>query len=162
MTSYENRLFENQLNELLSGTYRELELLEGKMLQEKSRMDLTISEIHVLDAVGPNVKGHPGRSISEVAEALDITLPSATLAINKLVRKGYLEKNQSTSDRRVMHVQLTRMGKKAEHAHRYFHRNMVRNVVDGMSEDEKAALLKGVQKLYDFFYSKIHENEGGK
>ena len=62
-------------------------------------------------------------------------------------------------DGRVVYVKLTRLGRKVDAGHRYFHENMVRNVATEMSGEEKATLLKGIEKLNLFLGRKLHENE---
>ena len=47
-------------------------------------------------------------------------------------------------------MQLTREGRRAETAHRYFHRQMARSVASIMDEGERAALIKGLSKLDSF------------
>ena len=82
--------FEEQLNEVIVDTYRSILRVEENILKRSDQTDLSISEIHMLEAVG---KGKDRRrTISELAEVLNITLPSVTVAINKLMKKGYVEK----------------------------------------------------------------------
>lgn len=77
--------FEEQLNEVIVDTYRSILRVEENILKRSDQTDLSISEIHMLEAVG---KGKDRRrTISELAEVLNITLPSVTVAINKLMKK---------------------------------------------------------------------------
>ena len=78
----------------------------------------------------------------------------------KLVKKGYVEKNRSQVDGRVVHIKLTREGRRANTAHRYFHTRMVRAIANGLSPEEQSAMLKGMQKLNLFFNQNINRNEG--
>lgn len=150
--------FEAQLNELLVRAYRSIEIIEEASLQKIKNMNLTINEIHLLETVGPPAKTKLGKTVSEVSDSLGITVPSGTLAINKLVKKGYLEKTKSDTDGRVVYVTLTRAGQKAEHAHRYFHRKMVRSIAEDMTEEEKQVLLMGIQKMNQFFEGNINQS----
>ena len=89
--------FEEELNRVIVDTYRSILRVEETILKQTDRVDLTIGELHMLESVG---KGKDRRrTISEIAEDLGITLPSVTVAINKLMKKGYVEKIQSTTDR---------------------------------------------------------------
>ena len=97
--------------------------------------------------------------MSELSERLRISPPSVTAAINKLVTKGYVEKEKSRKDGRMVHITLTKMGQKANLAHRYFHLRMVHSISKDLTEEEQAAMLKGMQKLNEFFALKIHRNE---
>lgn len=153
---------ESQLNDLLVRAYRSIEIIEEVYLQSMQNLNLTISEIHLLEAVGPRVKDSCGKTVSEISDGLGISTPSGTLAINKLVKKGFLTKEKSETDGRVVYVNLTNMGKKAEHAHRYFHRSMVRNITQDMQEDEKQVLLRGICKMNRFFEDTIDKSRRNK
>ena len=81
--------------------------------------------------------------------------------MNKLVKKGYVEKTRSEQDGRQVFVKLTKMGHKVNAGHLYFHENMVRNVSAGMSEEEKEILVKAMKHLNQFFKRKLETgNEG--
>ena len=74
-----------------------------------------------------------------------------TIAINKLLKKGYVEKQKCEKDGRVVFVKLTRLGTKTNAAHQYFHQSMVRNIVKDLTTEEKDAMMKGISKLDSFF-----------
>ena len=152
-------LFEKELNDLLVQTYRSIGLMEEQMVCTSKHMNLSINEIHLLEAVGDVGERQDGLTISEISEKMGISLPSVTAAINKLVKKGYVEKNRSQIDGRVVHVTLTKIGQKANTAHRYFHIRMVRSIVQDLTQEEQAAMLKGMRKLNLFFAQKIHRTE---
>ena len=145
--------FEEQLNEVIVDTYRSILRVEEKILKRSDQTDLSISEIHMLEAVG---KGKDRRrTISELAEVLNITLPSVTVAINKLMKKGYVEKVRGEEDGRIVYVSLTRQGRRIDSAHRYFHESMVRSIIRDMTESEMQALYKGVMKLDTFLKEQL-------
>ena len=145
--------FEEQLNEVIVDTYRSILRVEENILKRSDQTDLSISEIHMLEAVG---KGKDRRrTISELAEVLNITLPSVTMAINKLMKKGYVEKVRGEEDGRIVYVSLTRQGRRIDSAHRYFHESMVRSIIRDMTESEMQALYKGVMKLDTFLKEQL-------
>lgn len=67
-------------------------------------------------------KGKTGMTVSEIAQQLKVTKPSVTVAVNKLVQKGYCEKQRLPGDGRAVQVMLTPEGKKVEAFHRRCHR----------------------------------------
>ena len=145
--------FEEQLNEVIVDTYRSILRVEENILKRSDQTDLSISEIHMLEAVG---KGKDRRrTISELAEVLNITLPSVTVAINKLMKKGYVEKVRGEEDGRIVYVSLTRQGRRIDSAHLYFHESMVRSIIRDMTESEMQALYKGVMKLDTFLKEQL-------
>ena len=131
--------FEEEINRVIVDTYRSILRVEETILKQTDRVDLTIGELHMLESVG---KGKDRRR---------------TVAINKLMKKGYVEKVRGEEDARIVYVSLTRMGRKMDSAHRYFHERMVRSIVSGMSEEEQQILYRGVMKLDEFLKGQIKE-----
>lgn len=143
--------FAAALNDLLVNTFHDILKLEEESLARFSANRLSINEMHLLEAIG---KGDDsGRSITDIAKELSITLPSVTAAVNKLARKGFVEKSKAESDKRLVIVQLTRDGQRAEASHRFFHRSMVNSASQGLNGEERQALLKGLENLHAFFKS---------
>ena len=146
---------EEQLNDLIVDAYRSILKVEETILKRSDNIDLSINEMHMLEAVGKG-KNKP-KTISEIAEDLGIPLSSVTVAINKLVKKGYVEKLRGEEDARIVYVTLTKQGKKIDSVHRYFHESMVRSIISGMSEQEQQVLYQGILKLDLFLKKKISE-----
>lgn len=90
-------------------------------------------------------------TIREFAEFLNISQSNATYKVNSLIKKGYIEKQNSTTDRREYHLILTDKY--------YGYTNMVRSYIEKMCKDaeqsfteEEVALL---EKLMDRFSKEI-------
>lgn len=145
--------FSAELNKTLVETYRSITKVEEQALKSTGKIELSISEMHLIEAVGK--EREKGRTISDIAQEMGITLPSVTVAINKLVKKGYVQKIRGESDARTVYVVLTKAGRKIDAVHRYFHEQMIRKISEGFSEEEKEVLLKGIEKLNQFFRQNI-------
>ena len=148
--------FEKKINHLLTDTYKNIVKVEERMLKS-TQAPLSISELHLLEAVG-NARGH-SQTVSALAQALDITTSSVTIAVGKLVRRGYLCKDKSPVDGRSVRITLTREGEKIHRLHRYFHMKLVRSLVENFDDEERQALLSGLEKLDQFFLEKVSETE---
>jgi len=140
--------FSTELNTLLVETYHLIERVEDNSVKKMRDGNLSINEVHVLEAVGKT--GEP-RTISELAADLDISLPSATVAVNKLVSKGFLEKQRGEVDGRQVLISLTKKGKTIDRVHRFFHEQMVKKVASELSDEEKQVLLRAIRNLNRFF-----------
>lgn len=145
--------FSAELNDLLVTTFRSILKLEELALTRIAR-GISLSEMHMLEVVAGGKSA--GRSISDIAAELGITLPSVTMAVNKLEKKGFVVKQKSAEDKRVVIVRLSAEGRRAEVAHRFFHRHMVHDVTRGLTDREEATLLKGLRKLRSFFDEQQH------
>ncbi|NCB41315.1 MAG: MarR family transcriptional regulator [Clostridia bacterium] len=144
--------FNRHLNDLLVDTFKVIVKIEEVSIR-RTGCDLSVSEVHILEAVAKG--GTKGRIISDIAEDLRITLPSVTIAINKLVKKGYVQKVKNALDGRMVFVILTAEGQKMEMAHRYFHKHLVSNLAAGLSEEEKESLYKAMLKMNGFFERRL-------
>ena len=143
--------FDKELNLLFMRTYRSINKVEETMLQSMSNGSLSISEMHIIECIGRDPKN--GVTVSDIAQDMEITLPSVTIAIKKLEKKGYVTKARDQEDGRKVHVQLTEQGRRAEVAHRYFHRQMLKAVSKMISEEDRPVLLNAVRALNEFFES---------
>ncbi|SCJ44005.1 transcriptional regulator Hpr [uncultured Clostridium sp.] len=151
-------VYSQQLNNLLVDSYRALQKVEEKMVKGTQSIDLSISEMHMLEITGKY--GEEGCTISDLAQELQITLPSVTVAIKKLERKGYVQKIKSEQDARRVHVVPTRAGRRMNAVHRYFHEQMVRAFIREISEEEKPTLLKAMQNLNAFLEKNMDKMDG--
>jgi len=137
--------FKQALNMLFAEVYHNVLRLEIQAIQQSGRLKLSINEMHLIECVG---RGMPeGYTIRELAEELQIKSPSVTVAVQKLVAKGYVEKVACLRDRRAVRVLLTWAGRRVEAFHAYYHRMLVRTLAEGMEDDEQRALLRAVKKL---------------
>ena len=147
--------YEERLNFLLTDTFDNILNMEQKMLKHIHNA-LTISEVHLIDAVGRSDKTN---TVSEIANVLNLAVPSVTIAVNKLVKKGYLNKVKNPDDGRSVYIILTREGKKIYRVHRYFHIKMIQALCSSLTENEKTVLLNGIEKLDAFFRSEAVVSE---
>ena len=144
-------MFSTELNDLLVEIYRNIQILEESELK-KNRLNLSINEMHLIELIE---KGGAGMTVSEIAQQLKVTKPSVTVAVNKLVQKGYCEKRRMEDDGRAVLVALTPAGRKVDAFHRRCHRSMIREISDDLTEAEKADLLRTMSRINSYFRTKI-------
>jgi DNA-binding MarR family transcriptional regulator len=145
--------FNSQLNHVLVETFNTILKVEEEMLKSSTNIDLSINEMHLIESVGKNNTN--GKTISDLAQIQNITLPSVTIAINKLVKKGYVKKEKSDTDGRVVFVKLTTAGLRIDKIHHYFHLKMVNEISQEMTDHEKEVFIQGMAKLNGFFNKKL-------
>ena len=140
------------LNRLLVQLYGDILKIEEKSLQEGEFSDLSVTEIHIIEAIG--IKGC--RTMSEIAYDLSITVGTLTTAINKLIKKEYVERKRIEEDRREVLVNLTDRGKLAYDNHAKFHADMIDRLIEGFEKKEEVVLISTLSKLTNFFEEKYH------
>lgn len=135
------------LNEVLVKLFRSVNTIEEKAIRTEEYQDVTTNDMHVIEAIGLDT----AKNMTSVAKTLEVTTGTLTIAVNSLVKKGYVERVRSEEDRRVVLVSLSDKGKKAYLHHRKFHEDMIEAVVSEMSEEEQRVLEKALIKLITFF-----------
>lgn len=152
--------FAKALNDILVEAYYNILHIEEQAIKNNSRLQISINEMHLIESIGK--EGSIGRTISEIAEDLKITAPSVTIAVNKLVKKGYVEKMKCEIDGRVVRVRLTKYGSKIDAYHQFYHRNLVREISKDFNEQERETLLNAINKLNNFFEKSLQKSEDKK
>ena len=146
----DNRL--EELNTLFVDTFDAILRVEEKSLKHVGNGNLSISEFHTLECIGQGEDCR--RAVGEIAEALGVTVPTVTVCVGKLVKKGFVTKSRSETDARVTMVELTPEGRKMNRLHRFFHEQMVLAVSHEFDEEEMDCLLRCIRKLNAFFEDK--------
>ena len=73
-----------------------------------------------------------------------------TKAIDGLNEKGYVNRERSLQDKRVVLLSLTEKGEAAYHHHAMFHRNMIQALISQIDQEEKEILTKTLEDLMNF------------
>lgn len=145
----------NELNRLLVDTYRAAGKIEQVMLADLSDGKLSLSEMRAIECVG--VSRQRGRTVTEISQELDITLPSVTAMMKRLEQKGYVSKERSQQDGRQVRVRLTDAGMHAYIGYLYAQRKMINAVRQCVAEEDVAVLLRSLKGLNGFFVEKMEE-----
>jgi DNA-binding MarR family transcriptional regulator len=149
----DNRSRMEELNTLFVDTFDAILRVEEKSLKHVGGGELSIAEFHTLECIGNGEDSR--RTVGEIAEALEVTVPTVTVCVGKLVKKGYVTKTRSETDARVAIIELTREGRKMNRLHRYFHEQMILSVCEEFSEEEMEYLIRCIRKLNGFFEEKL-------
>ena len=127
------------LNEVLVSLFRDVNDIEQKAIITSEFSDITNNDMHVIDAIGID---RP-KNMSSIARELSVTVGT----------KGYVVRNRSSEDRRVVFISLSEKGVKAYYHHKKFHEQMIDSVVKELTEEELEALVKALTKLNTWFRS---------
>ena len=134
------------LHDLLVKLFNETMNIEEKAIITEEFKDISNNDMHIIEAVGLG-----GGNMSSIAAKLKITVGSLTTSMNSLVKKGYVKRERSEKDRRVVFIQLTNKGRMAYHHHAEFHRQMTEAVIAELNENETEVLVKALDGLRKFF-----------
>ena len=98
---------------------------------------LTTTELHVIEAIGDQLL-----TMNELSEKLGITMGTASVAINKLSEKNFIERERSDDDRRKVFVNLSKKGLLAYKYHNSFHSNILEKVTSEISKSKMETFIE--------------------
>lgn len=137
------------VNDILVKLFNEILDLEQKAVITEEFKDISNNDMHIIEAIGINEP----KNMSTVAKALKVTVGTLTIAINSLVKKGYVQRERSEADRRVVLISLRSKGKKAFYHHMKFHQKMVEATLQGIDKEETKVLIRALGNLSRYFKS---------
>ncbi|QSX05574.1 winged helix-turn-helix transcriptional regulator [Sedimentibacter sp. zth1] len=138
------------INNILVRLFRNILDSEEKCVCSGDFKDLSITEIHIIENIGIGSE----RNMSDTAKNVKVTSGTLTIAINNLIRKGYVERRRSETDRRVVKIKLTEKGDEAFRLHDSFHVDMVYTVIEGLNDEEQLLLVDVLRNIERHFNKK--------
>ena len=138
--------YDKKINQLMLEIFDHILVTEEKALSKGNFSDLSVAEMHTLEGIGL----YGTRTMSETAATLEVTTGTLTVAVDRLVRKGYVERHRDLVDRRVVRVKLTKKGKLAFRMHNKFHTLLVDRLVSPLNEEQRQVLLDTLSGISGF------------
>lgn len=137
------------LNNALVNLFRDVMDIEQEAIITQEYKDITNNDMHVIQAIGVEEQ----KNMSTIAKELSVTVGTLTIAMNSLVKKGYVIRERGQEDRRVVYISLSEKGQRAYRHHEEFHRQMIDEVLKELEPQETEALVKALSKLNRWFRS---------
>ena len=135
------------LNEVLVNLFRDVMDIEQKAIITEEFQDITNNDMHIIEAIGMNEP----KNMSTLAREISVTVGTLTIAMNSLVKKGYVLRERGKEDRRVVYISLTERGRAAYVHHARFHKAMIDSISDELTSEEMELLIKTLTKLNKWF-----------
>lgn len=124
--------------------YEKLSNWEHEVVRDS---DLTPGQMHAIEIVG-----HEGSlRMKELAEKLGVTTGTLTVAVDRLEKKGLLERKPHETDRRSYRVVLTAAGAVHFARHHEFHLKLTEELVAGLTPEELAGFEAVLNKVLKTF-----------
>lgn len=139
----------HEVNEILVKLFNNIMDIEEKAVITEEFKEITSNDMHVLEAIGIKEP----KNMSAIAKDLSITVGTLTIAVNNLVKKGYVNRKRSEFDRRVVLVSLSEKGKKAFFHHKKFHEEMIESALKNLDEEQIQLLTEVLSNLENFILS---------
>lgn len=145
---------ERAINHVLVHLFNDVLRLEEDSLREAGVNELSMREIHILEAV---CGAGEENTMSALARQLRITTGSLTVAVNTLERKGYVIRRRSALDKRRIHVVPTAKACQVEEIHQAYHQRMTRAVMDAVPHEQLDAVVQGLEAAWQYFNGQMKE-----
>lgn len=142
------------INELLVSVFDNIMDLEEQVLITGEFKNISKNDMHIINAIGE----HQSRSMTVLAKRLRVTVGTLTIAINNLVKKGYVIRVRSKEDKRVVLISLSEKGKCAYLKHKEFHNDMVNTITCGLDEEQTQDLILMLSTIQHFI-DQFEDNE---
>lgn len=104
---------------------------------------LSIIQLHVLTVL----EGEGPISMSRLADALDVSVASATGIVDRMEQRGLVERRHAETDRRVVLVHATRAGEEIFSELELHRRMMLKEVLSRLTNEELKSCLVGMRAM---------------
>lgn len=147
-----------RINDFLVNVFNQILAWEGQTIKKVGVKNLSIRELHVIQAVSDATKLGQN-TMANIAKLLAVSPGALSTSVNVLVNKGYLEREYTSKDRRVIYIKLTESGESINKIHEAFHNEMIEAVGEKLNDEELEILGKALDGLTDFFRKKIKQSK---
>ena len=143
--------FKQDINSFLVDAFNSLLQIEEEFLSKGPFKNITVKEMHLIDAV---VNRGTGNSAKHIARELNITQSSLTTAVSTLEKKGMLLRKSDERDKRIVKIYPTDLAMQVYEHHKSFHKDLIDVVTTDLSLQELDVFVRGLNKVRRFFDSK--------
>src|SRR5215469_17282298 len=106
MQHYDLSQYPEPIRSVLAAQMQLSRCIVSTQMQEWAQLELSIGQLKVLMMLA----GHPGMTISQIAERLRIGKPSTSMLVDRLVQQDLVHRREDENDRRRTLVSLTTEG----------------------------------------------------
>jgi DNA-binding MarR family transcriptional regulator len=109
--------------------------------------DLTPGQMHAIEIIGHE----KSLRMKELAEKLGVTTGTLTVSVDRLERKGLIERKPHETDRRSYRIVLTSAGEKHFVQHHKFHLKLTEEIASTLTPDELKTFELVLEKVLKQF-----------
>ena len=145
--------FSQKFNRIIAEAYHNVLLME----ETKRKYSKASFSFRDRNAIAYLLRYENGRAISDVADYLKISRPSASTLIKKLEKHGLVKRFSQPGNDRITMVAVTRKGRMFSSYQRQYRELLAQSVCEGFTDEEKEVLYRGFCQLNDFFTESIND-----
>lgn len=145
------------LNHFLVEIFNEILKTEELYIAQTGFPNLSLRELHVIEAVCHAEDHSEDNRSASIAKQLRITAGTLTTSVNILEKKGFLYRQRDDRDKRVVRIFATELGRIANQVHEAFHREMVDDILQTLTEEEATVFVRALSSVSAFFRAKYEQ-----
>lgn len=134
---------DEELNRYESLMERLVSAYRARMTKICKEGDLTPPQYFALHAI----QEHDRIKMSPLADALGLSMGAASTLIDRLVTRGFVERETDPADRRAVFVRLTKDGHRVIDEARAGRRELTREIFQMLPPSARAQLINGVEAM---------------
>lgn len=154
----DEKLLYKKLEESFNTVVNMGNVIEERTMDTKNIPDLTIGELHVIEAVNMN----NNKPMTLIAKKMHVTVGSLTICVNRLVQKGYLLRTRDEMDHRVILLSITQQGKKVLKFHDKFHDDVLGILLDTIPLQQAVKVMSQLAYVLELYYDPSIEGQDEK
>lgn len=123
-------------------------LKESPLANQKRLYGLTLRQSTAMNTVMLLMKDHPeGVTLKALSEHVEMNSSAASVMVDKMVVKGYLERAVNPRDRRTVNIRLSAKGEEIIESARTMLMERLAKIMEALSPAEQKQLAKIAQKI---------------
>lgn len=140
------------LTDIVDVITRTIAQMQGAAMEAGEFADLSMRQITCLDLIAHMEEP----TATDLARTLQVTKPTVSALLARLVQNGLVRKERSHTDARSWRVHLTERGAAVMAAHREVHARIAAQLVRNLDQDERAQLGILLSKVIDSLPDQPH------
>jgi DNA-binding MarR family transcriptional regulator len=120
-----------------------MESMEEDAKEKFNLRELTLTQMNYLEMI--TQLNHP--NFTELASHMGLSKPTVTVAVEKLIKRNFVRKVKSESDRRNSRLYLTERGQVINEMHDYAHKMMAKVISKKVDKNEINYLVQILEKV---------------
>lgn len=131
------------VGELFLELFSKYSKVESKKHIYKNVENLTLIEINTIMTIGYDTM----KTMSQIANQLGVTFGTPTITIDRLIKKGLVQRIRSEEDRRQVFIKLSLKGQKTYETIDGIKNEVIEKIFGVLTEKEREGLISTLSKL---------------
>lgn len=134
------------IDDLFTNLYIKVCLIEEQWIND-NKFDLTNNEIRIINKIGQMKL----LSFGNLANSLQVTPGTLTVAVNRLVKKEYVNKLKNEKDKRSIFLSLSANGDDIYSQHKIFRHDLIKDTLLKLDNGDSKLLINILKELDEKF-----------